>query len=428
MTKHNQSPQKTTGIFRRPPDSTKDYNSLRRTTKVSKRLTQSNKDSTMDPGSNTGNIFGNWGHSVDGALHSSPKPLPTSPPQDMEVDPLQAVQQRHQHLFTDWNNLKSEKNIWVKEREAFCCQMVKLKDENIRLKELLELKDNDFAAERKRKDDAIEFYDLLVSSLKKGLNFEMEQADAMQMRKIEETKKMAALLEAETQKVSKYHLEVLKLKIEQKKTVLLHNALQNTVKQLEQQLCEKDHEILNLQELNHKLSCRLHEANNALQEKPSEDLVLKEQSWERSTKLLEEEVASLKEEQVQKEEEEHVQKEEEEQVQEEEEEKKEEKDQKQKDEEAKPQVSKKDLKKKAKEEKKVMKEKEMEEKKQRKEKEKEEKKQIKEKEKDEKKKLKEEKKKLKQNEPKGFWSWFHRRKKCDGNTEVEEAAGCLSQQ
>lgn len=81
-----------------------------------------------------------------------PTPLLTSRPQAIETDPqnLRAVQQENRRLVAELNNFSWEKNIWVKHREAFCCQMVKLKDLNSRLKGRLELKDEEIAAERRK--------------------------------------------------------------------------------------------------------------------------------------------------------------------------------------------------------------------------------------------------------------------------------------
>lgn len=173
----------------------------------------------------------------------------------------------------------------------------------------------------------------------------------IQSRRTVETVGIPASWQPEKQKVSELHSQMMKLKVENEKIVLLQTSLQNKVDQFKQQLREMDDKIQRLTQLNEDLTHRLSETtqeqdkckgdlseregiwnaekkleekkdglyrtiskltkrleasidkllenNNTLQGKNAalqEELVLKEKSWEKSISQLVEEVTQLKEE------------------------------------------------------------------------------------------------------------------------------------
>lgn len=128
----------------------------------------------MDPRSNPRNTCRNLGVSVDA-------PLLTSIANETHLQSQQDLQQQNQHFTVQLNNRSSEMNNCLKEREPFCCQMSKLKDETSRLMWLLELKDKEIAAHCKKTDEIIASFETQISSLKRSL--QMETVDTTQIQK-----------------------------------------------------------------------------------------------------------------------------------------------------------------------------------------------------------------------------------------------------
>lgn len=142
-----------------------------------------------------------------------------------------------------------------------------------------------------------------------------------------EKEKMAASLEAERQKVAEQNDENIQLKVDNQKNVLLQNELQIKVNQYDQQLCEKEEELLNLREDNDRLSCSLQETienlqthetkfllsegnwqlkYNDLQEKLRDELTMREEIWDTRVRQLQEELTKKEEEQEQSQRREHA--------------------------------------------------------------------------------------------------------------------------
>lgn len=137
-------------------------------------------------------------------------------------------------------NLVWEKACWGGERLELCARINKLKYDLERATELLDLKEREFAAEYRKNYETISNHELEISSLKQRLRSQMELTDAVETQKLQETERMAAIVEAMTQMVSKQEAELLMLKLENKKILLLQDQLQSKVRQLERQLEQKD--------------------------------------------------------------------------------------------------------------------------------------------------------------------------------------------
>lgn len=170
---------------------------------------------------------------------------------NLRQDELDHVQDQNQNITAE--NAKS----WPKERKRLCLRIHKLKYDLMRVNELMELREKEFTAVHKKNYDTITLYESQISSLKTSLQSQEDSMKSMQSMNYQETHKMTACLEAEHQKVSKQSEELLKLTLENQKTVLLKNQLQIKVNQLQQQLQDKDKQLLDLHRVIESLSQRL---------------------------------------------------------------------------------------------------------------------------------------------------------------------------
>ncbi|TKS65855.1 hypothetical protein D9C73_028103 [Collichthys lucidus] len=163
-----------------------------------------------------------------------------------------------------------------------------------RLEGLLDLRENQFKTEFQKSYETISAFEAQVSSLQKQLQSKNEEIDQIQLLKKQENDLMTAKLESEKQKVQE--------------SAVLQNDLQQKLKMMEQQLLQKDKEILDLQRNNHDLSHKLTEVSaefqsdsawqtkyNALQEKFTEEMAAKQQSCEATAEQLVEEKKKVEE-------------------------------------------------------------------------------------------------------------------------------------
>ncbi|XP_070834155.1 flagellar attachment zone protein 1-like [Chaetodon trifascialis] len=137
------------------------------------------------------------------------------------------------------------------EREKLCHSVQHLQQDNNRLQELLELKEREFQDELKR------------------------------------TKEMSSLIE-QVEIIPAQSIEILQLKLENQKSVVLQNDLQMALNKVTHQLYLRDEEVHLLEQEKDRLSLDL-------QEKFTEELAEKVQSWETREKELEGERKHLEE-------------------------------------------------------------------------------------------------------------------------------------
>lgn len=206
----------------------------------------------------------------DAPYEDHPAPLLTSRPLDTETDHQSLRTVSCQNLTAETNKKSCQKNTEERQREGLCCQMV-----NSRLKELLQLQDQEIAARGNKNDETI--LALQVSPLKTHLQLITEQLRTIQNLQTEEIEAMTASLQEFSEQHSK-----MKSKLQNEK-----NVLQDRVDQFQLQLREKDHEILRVRELNEDLTRRLSEATRQ-QNRFSEEVAERVEMWNMTKKLEEE--------------------------------------------------------------------------------------------------------------------------------------------
>ncbi|TKS85203.1 hypothetical protein D9C73_020140 [Collichthys lucidus] len=188
--------------------------------------------------------------------------------------------------YDSYFSFQHHNEIWIYADEIRC-----KKD---KLEGLLELRENEFKTEFKKSYETISSFEAQVSSLQKQLQSKNEEIDQIQLLRKQEKDLMAAKLDSEKQKVQE--------------SAVLQNDLQQKLKMMEQQLLQKDKEILDLQRNNHDLSHKLTEVSvefqsdsawqtkyNALQEKFTEEMAAKQQSCEATAEQLVEEKKKVEE-------------------------------------------------------------------------------------------------------------------------------------
>lgn len=121
-----------------------------------------------------------------------------------------------------------------------------------------------------------------MSLPRKKMSFQLltEQLDTIQGQKNQDTQLMVASQLPEKPRVSELHSQMMKLRVENEKTVLLQKSLQVKVDHFQQQVREKDDTILKLSLLNEDLTHRLSEA--------TQELDKYEGIWSAASKLEEE--------------------------------------------------------------------------------------------------------------------------------------------
>ncbi|KAE8291632.1 hypothetical protein D5F01_LYC08988 [Larimichthys crocea] len=164
-----------------------------------------------------------------------------------------------------------------------------------RLEGLLKLRETEFKTEFKKSYETISSFEAQVSSLQKQLQSKDEEIVKIQLLRKQENDLMTARLESEKQKLQE--------------SAVLQNDLQQKLKQMEQQLRQKDKEILDLQKNNEDLSHKLTKVSteflqsdntwqtkyNGLQEKFTEELATKQQRCEATEEQLVEEKKKVEE-------------------------------------------------------------------------------------------------------------------------------------
>lgn len=149
------------------------------------------------------------------------------PVQDLQVYP----REYHQCNDVEQSDL-SKVNILQRERDYYCYQMTKTEKESIRLNHLLKLKDLEVSAEAFKRNEDIREYEWKIADLRR--------------QNRENTETMTESLEEAGKTISEQQTELVNLKSEHDKAILL---LQNKADQFQQQLQERDSEILKLKEV-----------------------------------------------------------------------------------------------------------------------------------------------------------------------------------
>lgn len=346
----------------------------------------------------------------------APEDHPSSPSDFLYLkNNLERVQRDNDDLNVHVRRMEEQKVKFLLERENFCHRVHNCKLRISRLEGLLEIRERQFKDEYKK---IITKHESEISSLKKTLEqFQVQRVDIIPHQSKQEYEDMAAQLKAEKQKLSEQSDQILKLTLQNQNSFILQNELQRKVIHVEQQLHQRDKEILDIRKEKDGLAQRLTEATNnlwsngaeflqsdklwqrkykVLQEKFRKEIAEKELSWETRVKQVEEEKKNLAEKERSLET----------RVNQLEEEKKE----------LEELCLKNKTQKMSKKDKREMKKKQKEEEEEMKKKEKQEKTEMKKKENEMKKKKK------------GFMSWMHWKKKCDSDSEEEEEAACCSSQ
>lgn len=217
---------------------------------------------------------------------------------------LDYAHQLNERLQRKVNRLEVEKANLRCNKRKLSYLLEHLESEIRRLEELLKLRETEFEDVYKESYDTIVSLETQISSLE-------EQLDRTQHLSKQEKDEMAARLESEKEKL-------------QESAFLLQNDLQQKLDQMEQQLHQRDNEVLVLQKDNDDLSHRLTEATadaqkliettnelrscrieliqchkcwredrKALEEKFRGELIQKQQECEKTLQLLEEEKKNL---------------------------------------------------------------------------------------------------------------------------------------
>nr|XP_046234042.1 centrosomal protein of 63 kDa-like [Scatophagus argus] len=172
---------------------------------------------------------------------------------------------------------------WGSQRIKMGHRIHKLKYEVNRQDMFIDLRDRKFSDEIQKSRDTIAQHEEEISNLKRSLQY----MQSVQEESIREKEHMAAKLKAERQKASEKTNELLVLNLEKQKIVLQQNDLQNMVKQLEQQLRQRDNENLTLRKHNDSLFHSLTETNKILKANKAE-FQESNRAWQDKYKALQE--------------------------------------------------------------------------------------------------------------------------------------------
>ncbi|XP_027139156.1 GRIP domain-containing protein RUD3-like [Larimichthys crocea] len=228
---------------------------------------------------------------VDTAPHDYSRSRPDVHPLQMDLD---SAHRRAERLQGTVDELARQRSDLLINRTKLCKTLHNYKWQIDRLEGLLKLRENEFKTEFKKSYQTISSFEAQVSSLQKQLQSKNEELEKIQLLRKQENEEMTARLESEKNKVQE--------------SAVLQNDLQQKLKMMEQQLLQKDKQIMDLQRNNHDLSHKLTEASaefqsnnawqtkyNALQEKFTEEMVTKQQSCEATTEQLVQEKKKVEE-------------------------------------------------------------------------------------------------------------------------------------
>ncbi|XP_010749258.3 stress response protein NST1 [Larimichthys crocea] len=232
---------------------------------------------------------------VDTAPHDYSRSRPDVHPLQRDLD---SAHWRAERLQGTVDELARQRSDLLINRTKLCKTLHNYKWQINRLEGLLEIREKEFKTEFKKSYETISSFEAQVSSLQKQLQSKNKEIDQIQLLRKQENDLMTAKLESEKQKVQE--------------SAVLQNDLQQKLKMMEQQLLQKDKEILDLQSNNHDLSHKLTEVSaefqsdsawqtkyNALQEKFTEEMAAKQQSCEATKEQLVEERKKVEELQLQ---------------------------------------------------------------------------------------------------------------------------------
>ncbi|KAE8280251.1 hypothetical protein D5F01_LYC20805 [Larimichthys crocea] len=220
---------------------------------------------------------------VDTAPHDYSRSRPDVHPLQRDLD---SAHWRAERLQGTVDELARQRSDLLINRTKLCKTLHNYKWQINRLEGLLELREKEFKTEFKKSYETISSFEAQVSSLQKQLQSKNKEIDQIQLLRKQENDLMTAKLESEKQKVQE--------------SAVLQNDLQQKLKMMEQQLLQKDKEILDLQSNNHDLSHKLTEVSaefqsdsvqtkyNALQEKFTEEMALNNRAVRHQRTVVEE--------------------------------------------------------------------------------------------------------------------------------------------
>lgn len=161
----------------------------------------------------------------------------------------------------------------------------------------MNLRDKEFTAVHKKKQEIVEPCELEACCLKHELQLDVDRVGFIQTLKNQELEKVEVTLGAGRQTVSEQSTEMLALKLENQRHVLLQNQLQAKVEQLEEMLRKQKTDLLDLKRKNegsrHRIpetSSNLRSSSRTLRERLFGQLPVKTKNWVMTVQELREEM------------------------------------------------------------------------------------------------------------------------------------------
>lgn len=151
----------------------------------------------------------------------------------------------------------------------------------------MNLRDKEFTAVHKKKQEIIETCELEVCCLKHKLQLDVDQVGSIQTLKNQESEKVEVTLGAGRETVSEQSTEMLALKLENQRHVLLQNQLQAKVEQLEEMLRKQKTDLLDLKRKNEGSRHRISETTSNLRSS-SPQLTELDNGWKTKDRTLRE--------------------------------------------------------------------------------------------------------------------------------------------
>lgn len=155
------------------------------------------------------------------------------------------------------------------------------------LKWVMNLRDKEFTAVHKKKQKIIETRELELCCLKHKLQSDVDRVGSIQNLKNQELEKVEETPGAERQTISKRSPEMLALKLENQRHVLLQNQLQAKVEQLEEMLRKQKTDLLDLKRKNEGSRHRISETSSNLRSSGPQ-LAELDSGWKTKCRILRE--------------------------------------------------------------------------------------------------------------------------------------------
>lgn len=251
-------------------------------------------------------------NSVSQPDDAAPQDCPASPQPSTSEDNYSEVQYLREQLAQvrhNANQLLAERaETWATQRQTLCDTIQQLKSDLKRLEGIMEDRDKEFTAVYEEDDEDVETSESEIFYLKRRLQAEMDRVVSIQSLKDQELERMLVTVEAEKQTALEQNTEMLALKQENQRHVVLQRQLQAKVEQLEEMLEKQSGDLLDLKRKNERLLCGCNAAApdtrnsgsefddawrarySALQEQLFVDLPLRTRRWKTTIRKLRKEL------------------------------------------------------------------------------------------------------------------------------------------